>query len=93
MQGPTPEQVEDALTRALDEVSAQVLASPAAELLGSLDLEWSFDGPDRWWVLVAATRQGVAQGRLALTVTATARSRYSPRVRSAQTRDLTVQVE
>ena len=92
MQRPTQVRVEEALRHALDEVSAQVLASPAWELLGTEDLEWSFEGPDRWWVFVEAKRLGVAQGRLALTLTATARSRYSSRVRAAQTRDITAQV-
>ena len=82
-----------ALRQALDEFSAQVSASPASELLGTEDLEWSFEGPDRWWVFVDAKRQGVAQGRLALTLTATARSRHSSRVRSAQTREITARIE
>jgi hypothetical protein len=93
MAEPTPDEVVQALHRSLDDVSDQIAAMPMTELPGDEDLEWSFDGPDSWWVLVEAKRGNVTAIRLTFAMTATARSRFSPRVRARQSRDLTVSLE
>jgi hypothetical protein len=62
MAEPTPDEVVQALHRALDDVSDQIGAMPMTELLGDEDLEWSFDSPDTWWVLVRAKRRNVRLG-------------------------------
>src|SRR3954453_5890397 len=93
MAEPTPDEVVQALHRALNDVSDQIPAMPMTELLGDEDLDWSFDGPDTWWVLGDAKRRDVTLGRLTVAVIATARSRCTLPVRARQSRDLTVSLE
>jgi hypothetical protein len=90
MSRPTPEQVQAALHGALDNVTAQILAMPVPELLGAEDLEWSFDGPHAWWVHVEVEHQESTDHGLTVNLTAAARSRFSPRRRAVETRQVTV---
>ena len=69
----TPAEVATAMEAALDEVAAQIVSLPIRELVEEEELEWSFDAPGGWSLLVEGERGEPTKGVLPVLLTVHAR--------------------